>query len=77
MGSGNKAKRPDAIRELIENPKNATNGDLCTVNIQQSDRNEYESSNVVVSNRRMLNELKKLLKDATLKPNKGENRDSL
>ena len=32
----------DAIRELIENPKDATNGDLART-VQQSDRNEYES----------------------------------
>ena len=54
----------DAIRELIENPRNATNGDLAELYSKATGTNT-KASQCSSCNRRMLNELKQLLKDAT------------
>mgnify|MGYP003133526160 CR=1 FL=1 len=54
----------DAIRNLIENPKDATNKDLARLYSKATGTNT-KASQCSSCNRRMLNELKKLLKDAT------------
>lgn len=54
----------DKIRELIENPRNATNGDLAELYSKATGTNT-QASQCSSCNRRMLNELKQLLKDAT------------
>jgi len=58
------AKDLDAIRELIDNPRNATNGDLAELYSKATGTNT-KASQCSSCNRRMLNELKQLLKDAT------------
>lgn len=58
------AKDLDAIRELIENPRNATNGDLAELYSKATGTNT-KASQCSSCNRRMLNELKQLLKDGT------------
>ena len=54
----------DAIRKLIENPSKATNGDLAELYSKATGTNT-KASQCSSCNRRMLNELKQLLKDAT------------
>ena len=54
----------DAIRTLIENPTKATNGDLAELYSKATGTNT-KASQCSSCNRRMLNELKQLLKDAT------------
>lgn len=54
----------DAIRKLIENPTKATNGDLAELYSKATGTNT-KASQCSSCNRRMLNELKQLLKDAT------------
>ena len=54
----------DAIRELIENPNKATNGDLARLYSKATGTNT-KASQCSSCNRRMFNELKQLLKDAT------------
>jgi hypothetical protein len=54
----------DKVRELIENPKDATNGDLAELYSKATGTNT-EPSKCSSCNRRMYNELKQLLKDAT------------
>ena len=54
----------DAIRKLIEDPTQATNGDLAELYSKATGTNT-KASQCSSCNRRMLNELKKLLKDAT------------
>ena len=54
----------DAIRKLIENPTKATNGDLSELYSKATGTNT-KASQCSSCNRRMLNELKQLLKDAT------------
>lgn len=54
----------DQIRELIENPNDATNGDLARLYSKATGTNT-EASKCSSCNRRMFNELKQLLKDAT------------
>ena len=53
----------DAIRKLIEDPRNATNGDLAELYSKATGTNT-KASQCSSCNRRMLNELKQLLKDA-------------
>ena len=59
-----KASDLDAIRKLIENPTKATNGDLAEL-YSKATGNNTKASQCSSCNRRMLNELKQLLKDAT------------
>jgi len=54
----------DKVRELIDNPRNATNGDLAELYSKATGTNT-KASQCSSCNRRMLNELKQLLKDAT------------
>ena len=54
----------DAIRKLLENPTKATNGDLAELYSKATGTNT-KASQCSSCNRRMLNELKQLLKDAT------------
>ena len=54
----------DAIRKLIENPNKATNGDLAKLYSKATGTNT-KASQCSSCNRRMFNELKQLLKDAT------------
>ena len=54
----------EKVRELIENPRNATNGDLAELYSKATGTNT-KASQCSSCNRRMLNELKQLLKDAT------------
>ena len=54
----------EAIRKLIENPTKATNGDLAELYSKATGTNT-KASQCSSCNRRMLNELKQLLKDAT------------
>ena len=56
----------DKIRELIDNPRNATNGDLAELYSKATGTNT-QASQCSSCNRRMLNELKQLLKDVTPK----------
>jgi len=56
----------DKVRELIDNPRNATNGDLAELYSKATGTNT-KASQCSSCNRRMLNELKQLLKDATSK----------
>ena len=56
----------DKVRELIENPRNATNGDLAELYSKATGTNT-QASQCSSCNRRMFNELKQLLKDATPK----------
>ncbi len=54
----------EAIRKLIENPTKATNGDLAELYSKATGTNT-KASQCSSCNRKMLNELKQLLKDAT------------
>ncbi|NCW68271.1 MAG: hypothetical protein EBV86_06820 [Marivivens sp.] len=54
----------DQIRELIENPNGATNGDLARLYSKATGTNT-KPSQCSSCNRKMFNELKQLLKDAT------------
>ncbi len=54
----------DAIRELIQNPHNATNADLARLYSKATGTNA-EATRCASCNRKMLNDLKQLLKDAT------------
>lgn len=56
----------DKVRELIDNPRNATNGDLAELYSKATGTNT-KASQCSSCNRKMLNELKQLLKDATPK----------
>jgi len=56
----------DKIRDLIENPKDATNGDLAELYSKATGTNT-QASQCSSCNRKMYNELKQLLKDATPK----------
>lgn len=53
----------DAIRTLIENPKDATNGDLAELYSKATGTNT-QASQCSSCNRKMFNELKQLLKEA-------------
>jgi hypothetical protein len=53
----------DAIRTLIENPQDATNGDLAELYSKATGTNT-KASQCSSCNRRMFNELKQLLKEA-------------
>jgi hypothetical protein len=53
----------DAIRTLIENPQDATNGDLAELYSKATGTNT-KASQCSSCNRKMFNELKQLLKEA-------------
>jgi hypothetical protein len=53
----------EQIRDLVENPKEATNADLARLYSEATGSNT-STSTCNACNRKMLNELKKLLKDA-------------